>query len=112
MELIIYILYLISGLGTIGFYNNITTGIWAICVLGYISGCILVNNLFKRFQFLNNNFICAIGRNSMPIYVIHWPILCFFQNVLKQKDINEGGIFNRPICGERFLRSLCSWVEY
>lgn len=43
-----------------------------------VVGCIMFNNLFKRYTKLCNPILHWIGTNSMSIYVFHWPLLMIF----------------------------------
>lgn len=48
-----------------------------------ISGCVTINNIFYRYDILNNKYLKIIGKNSMQYYVIHWPLLMIISMLFK-----------------------------
>lgn len=55
--------------------NDLVSGYYPLAVLFGLSGCILINNLFRKFS-LRLKLLEYIGFRSMRYYVMHWIILC------------------------------------
>ncbi len=55
--------------------NELTSGYYPLAVLFGLSGCVFINNLFKKFPF-NIRLLEYIGIRSMKYYVMHWLVLC------------------------------------
>lgn len=55
--------------------NELASGYYPLAVLFGISGCLLINNLFRRLPF-RLGLLEYIGIRSMRYYVIHWIVLC------------------------------------
>ena len=72
----------------IDFRANLSSGThFMLAVLYEMTGCIVINNLFR--QFLNHKiiFITHIGSNSMVYYLIHFPVMCTIGRLyLKYED--------------------------
>lgn len=72
----------------IDFRANLSSGThFMLAVLYGMTGCIVINNLFR--QFLNHKiiFITHIGSNSMVYYLIHFPVMCTIGTLyLKYED--------------------------
>lgn len=56
---------------------------YIIAVINGIAGCIVFNNLFKRFLNREIYALSYIGRNSMLYYLIHFPVMYIVINVFK-----------------------------
>lgn len=70
--------------------NQVITGCYWLWPIISLTGIICLNNIIKGInnKILNDNLICetisGIGKYSMNIYVIHWPILMIIYNLLEQ----------------------------
>lgn len=79
-------IFIISGIGYILLYiyipsivdmrsNSLLCGNYIIWIISSMLGIIFINNIFKRFTFLNLLPLSSIGRNSMSYYATHWIVL-------------------------------------
>ena len=48
---------------------------YQITIVALIAGCVAINNVFKKFVFLQNRFLKYVGDNAMPFYTIHGILL-------------------------------------
>ena len=76
----------------IDFRTNISTGVhYLLAVIYGISGCIVVNNLFRRYVDVKIKMFTYIGYNSMLYYLIHYPVIYtttkLFSSYVKEYDI-------------------------
>lgn len=61
---------------TIDFRANNPYGTnFMLAVLYGMSGCIVINNIFKRFCNMRFPFVTYIGCNSMVYYLVHYPVM-------------------------------------
>ena len=75
LSIMLFTLILIVHPSTIDFrLNEIQNGYYLIAVLFSLSGCIIVNNIFKRVS-CRLKILEWIGKHSMDFYVLHWIIL-------------------------------------
>lgn len=56
-------------------YNDAFDGPYLLAVIYGIAGCIVFNNLFKRYVNINIKMFTYMGRNSMLYYLIHYPVM-------------------------------------
>ena len=52
--------------------SNLT---YILAVIYEVAGCIVINNIFKRFIDVKIPFITYIGSNSMVYYLVHYPVM-------------------------------------
>lgn len=72
---IAYMTILLTVQGTLDFRINMPhNGNYLIVVLFALSGCVVINNIFKRMSFSLKLFEW-IGKRSMNFYVTHWLVL-------------------------------------
>lgn len=55
--------------------NNPSGTNFMLSVLYGMSGCIVINNVFKRFVNKKLPFVTYIGSNSMVYYLVHFPVM-------------------------------------
>ena len=73
--------------------NQVIMGCYWLWPIISLSGIICLNNIVKEIDdenFSNSLFgksVCNIGKYSMNIYVIHWPILIIIYNLLEQAKL-------------------------
>jgi hypothetical protein len=61
---------------SIDFRANTPSGVnFMLAVIYGMSGCIVINNIFKRFANKRISIISHIGGNSMVYYLIHYPVM-------------------------------------
>lgn len=82
ISLLLYFMLIFFYPSVVGFWNcSVIYGNWFIWILIALSGVILSNNIFKRYQLLHVKWILNVGRNSMSYYCFHW-ILLVIMNML------------------------------
>ena len=60
----------------IDFRANLSSGAnFMLAVLYGMTGCIVINNFFKRFLNYKISFVTHIGDNSMVYYLVHFPVM-------------------------------------
>ena len=60
----------------IDFRANLSSGAnFMLAVLYGMTGCIVINNFFKRFLNYKISVVTHIGENSMVYYLIHYPVM-------------------------------------
>ena len=71
--------------------NNSYDTNFMLSVLYGMSGCVVINNFFKRFCNKRLPIITYIGRNSMVYYLVHFPVMyvttCLFWDSFENKDL-------------------------
>lgn len=80
LSLVLYFIVLLFVPSRIDFHtNDCGKGYYWLAIVFSLSGCVVVNNLFKKFPYSSFKFFENIGRCSMNLYVQHWPIIivCF-----------------------------------
>lgn len=55
--------------------NICNMGYYEVYYISAICSIIILNNLFRRIQFLNIKIIQSIGRDSMTYYLTHWGVM-------------------------------------
>lgn len=64
--------------------NNVTQGYYCIWLLSSLIGCMLINNIFRRFPVLQFRLLSSVGKDSMNYYVMHWPVLLVMKIIAVQ----------------------------
>lgn len=62
-------------------HNLLETGSYLVWPIICLSGIILSNNMSKVLQLKNNNIFVVAGRNSMMLFVWHYPIIVIIQTL-------------------------------
>ena len=59
----------------IDFRMNAPTNSYVLAVLYGMAGCIVINNVFKRWVNIKIPLVSYIGANSMVYYLVHYPVM-------------------------------------
>ena len=60
----------------IGFIKNDSyESNYLLAVVYGVTGCIVINNIFKRIANVKISVLTNIGKNSMIYYLVHWPVM-------------------------------------
>lgn len=57
--------------------TNTDGGNYLLCIAYELSGCIVVNNVFRKWVNREIPLLSHIGRNSMVYYLVHYPLMTF-----------------------------------
>jgi peptidoglycan/LPS O-acetylase OafA/YrhL len=75
--LVLFVLNLIIPAGIDFRANTPWSGSYYLLAVMYeIAGCIVINNIFKRFVDIKIPFVTHVGSNSMVYYLVHYPVMC------------------------------------
>lgn len=55
--------------------NEPIEGNYILAMLYNVSGCVVINNIFKRYLNRKIMFLTYVGKNSMIYYLVHYPII-------------------------------------
>ncbi len=75
LSLIVYVVIFVIQPENIDFrVNYFSKGIYPIAIMFGLSGCVVINNLFKRLS-VSFRLLEYVGVRSMPFYVMHWIVV-------------------------------------
>ncbi len=57
--------------------NDIVGSSYFLCCLYELSGCLVINNVFRKIANRKITLLSHIGRNSMVYYLVHYPLMSF-----------------------------------
>ena len=82
LALVLFVLKFIIPAGIDFRANNPLGSNYLLAVIYEIAGCIVINNVFKRFVDVKIPFVTYIGITSMIYYLVHYPVLFTFRFLL------------------------------
>lgn len=96
-SIVLFLLSLLCYSGVDMRANRLIAGYYPIWFVFATSGCVISNNIAKlipnRFIQHHRNYITLIGRESMGLYVSHWPVLLIFLLIIEQ--LTDFSAFNK-----------------
>lgn len=83
IALVLFVLNLIIPAGIDFRANTPWSGSYYLLAVIYeIAGCVVINNIFKRFVDIKIPFVTHVGSNSMVYYLVHYPVMCLTISLL------------------------------